>query len=49
MAGALEASGVPVLWIVGEQDRVVAVPRRDWLARREGFEPSTLRSEERWS
>ena len=24
MAGALEASGVPILWIVGEQDRVVA-------------------------
>ena len=24
-------------------------PRCGWLARREGFEPSTLRSEERWS
>ena len=24
MAGALEESGVPILWIVGEQDRVVA-------------------------
>ena len=29
--------------------RAGAVPRRDWLARREGFEPPTLRSEERWS